>query len=135
MTSAGSAYDLTARVGLAPTVSTPVADEHLAADADGCRERHWLNCSDVLYAGCARSLADAVYWLTDLTAAHPGCRLAAAPLQEGGWAVLAGPGRRAFLLARRVPADEPLLASCLHAWLVTGYGMHDLDDIRVLSKA
>ncbi|MCD7442612.1 hypothetical protein K4B79_30885 [Streptomyces lincolnensis] len=133
VTSAGSAYDLTARVGPAADLGAPVTDEHVVADADACRERPWLTCSDVLYAGCARSPAAAVSWLEGVTAAHPGCRLAAVPLVGGGWAVLDGPGRRALFLGRRVPADRPLLASCLHAWLVAGREVRDLDDIRVLS--
>ncbi|WP_105969448.1 hypothetical protein [Streptomyces geranii] len=129
--SAGRVHEFTVWAGGADSTRATGADEHLAADADTCREHRWLSCSDVLYASRARPSPAALRWLTDVTAAYPGCRLAAAPLAEGGWAILDGTGRSPVLLAPRVPPDQPLLASCLHAWLVTGHEVRDLRDIHM----
>lgn len=132
--SAGRLHEFTAWVGRTDNAGANGPDEHLAADADACREHRWLSCSDVLYTSHVRPSADALRWLTDVTATYPGCRLAAAPLAEGGWAILDGTRRRAALLAPEVPADQPLLASCLHAWLVAGHEVRALHDIRVLRR-
>lgn len=133
-TSAGRLHEFTAWAGCTDDTRATGGDEHLAADADACLEHRWLSCSDVLYTSRVRPSADALRWLTDVTTAYPGCRLAAAPLTEGGWAMLDGTRRRAVLLAPRVPADQPLLASCLHAWLVAGHEIRTLHDVRVLRQ-
>lgn len=123
--SGGRDYEVLARVGPVE----PGADEHFAVDADVCRERRWPACADVLHARYPRPFADAARWLADVTAAHPACRVAATPLAGGGWAVTDGTG---VLLVRQVPPDGPLLASCLHAWLVAGYALRDIEDVHVL---
>jgi hypothetical protein len=110
----------------------PGADEHVAAEAGPCPGIRWPVCADVLHDPFPRPYADAVRRLGDLTAAHPGCRLAAAPLTGGGWAVVDGTSRTVRSLAHRVPPDQPLLASCLHAWLVAGHTLRDIHDIRVV---
>ncbi|MYS93060.1 MULTISPECIES: hypothetical protein [Streptomyces] len=125
ISSGGRHYDVLARVGPADRG----ADEHFAVDADACRERRWAEYADVLHAGRPRSPADAARWLVSVTAAHPACRVVAAPLAGGGWAVADG---TRMLLVRHVPATRPLLASCLHAWLVAGLALRDIEDIRVL---
>lgn len=130
--SAGQAHRLTATAGCAETATASDADTHFAADADACGERRWLRCADVLYAGRTRPPTEAVRWLTAVTAAFPGCRLAAAPLAEGGWAVLDSASPRAVFVALQVPGNRPLLASCLYAWLVTGHQVRDLLNIRVV---
>ncbi|MFH0172825.1 hypothetical protein [Streptomyces cacaoi] len=136
---AGVDYDVLARVGLLepggrPGAGGPVAgaDEHVAAEAGPCPGVRWPVCADVLHERLPRPYADAVRRLGGLAAAHPGCRLAAAPLTGGGWAVVDGTSRTVVPLARRVPADQPLLASCLHAWLVAGHALRDIEDIRVV---
>ncbi|MDQ1070809.1 hypothetical protein [Streptomyces canus] len=133
--SAGHGYVFAVRAGLTGAVRAPGTDEHFAADVDACRNPHWLSCSDVLYAGHPRPSADAGHWLREVMAAFPGCRIAAAPLAGGGWAVLDGSAREAVFLAPEVPADQPLLASCLHAWLLTGHGLRDVAGIQVLQGA
>ena len=131
-TSAGHVYGFTAMTDFAATARASEIDEHFAIDADVCHERRWLGCADVLYASRTRSPAEGVLWLTNITATYPGCRLAAAPLKEGGWAVLDSVSRRAVYVAFRVPWDQPLLASCLHAWLVTGRAVRTLQHIHTV---
>lgn len=131
-TSAGRVYTFTATAGCVETAEASAPDAHFAADADACRERDWLSCADVLYASRIRPSAEAVYWLRGVTAAFPGCRLAAAPLVEGGWAVLDSASRRAVVVALDVPGDQPLLASCLYTWLVTGHDVRVLQNLRVV---
>lgn len=133
-TSAGRTYEFTALAGFARNARAASADEHFAADVDTYHEHCWLSCSDVLYASRVRPSADAVRWLTDVAAAYPGCRLAAAPLTEGGWAIFDGTNRTAVFLAPWVPADQPLLASCLHTWLVARHQVRTLHDIHVLRR-
>ncbi|GGS50393.1 hypothetical protein AB0E75_28725 [Streptomyces griseoviridis] len=130
-TSAGRVYGFSARARRPGAAGVSGGEEHVAADAEVCRDPGWLSCSDVLYTGRARQMPDAVRWLTSVMGAFPGCRLAAAPLAGGGWAVLDDVGRPAALLGPRVPADQPLLASCLYAWLVLGHEVRALDDLRV----
>ncbi|MEU6573569.1 hypothetical protein [Streptomyces sp. NPDC046805] len=136
---AGRDYDVLARVGptepgapLGTDGTTAAVDEHFAAEAGLCLQDRWSACADVLHERHPRPFADTVRRLNDITAAHPGCRLAAAPLAEGGWAVTEGRNRTVVPLARRVPPGEPLLASCLHAWLVAGHALLDIEDIRLL---
>lgn len=112
--------------------TTAAADEHFAADAGLCLKCRWSACVDVLHDRHPRSFIDTARRLHDITAAHPGCRLAAAPLAEGGWAVTEGTAHTVVPLARWVPPDQPLLASCLHAWLVAGHMLRDIEDIRIV---
>ncbi|WP_324785846.1 hypothetical protein [Streptomyces sp. H51] len=141
--SAGRHYHLLAHVGR-PTPAadgppydtddadgTDDTDEHVAAEvAPGSR---WpAVCADVLHDRHPRAFADAARRLDDIAAAHPGCRLVAAPLAAGGWAVAGGRSRTVVPLAHRVRPDEPLLASCLHAWLAAGHTLEEIQDIRVL---
>ncbi|MEV7979195.1 hypothetical protein [Streptomyces sp. NPDC086519] len=136
---AGRDYRVLARAGLTESGdplgadgTTVAADEHFAADAGPRLQGRWWACADVLHDRHPRPFADTVRRLNDITAAHPGCRLAAAPLAEGGWAAADGTSRTVVRLARRVPPGEPLLASCLHAWLVAGHTLRDIEDIRLV---
>lgn len=135
----GRDYDVLARVGrtepddlLGTDGAAAAADEHFAADAGLCLRGRWSACADVLHDRNPHPFADTVRRLKAITAAHPGCSLAAAPLAEGGWAVTEGRNRTVVPLAHRVPSSEPLLASCLHAWLVAGHALRDIEDIRLL---
>lgn len=120
--------------GVPPGTDGPVTgtDEHFAVDADMCTEVRWPACADVLHSRHPRPFADATLLLGDITATHPGCRLAAVPLTRGGWAVTEGTSRTVVPLAHRVPPEQSLLASCLHAWLVAGHTLRDIEDIHVL---
>ncbi|WP_262063891.1 hypothetical protein [Streptomyces sp. STR69] len=137
--SAGREFDVLAWVGLTKPgtpgdADDPVAsvDEHVAVDAELCRQIPWSACADVLHDRHPRPFADAALRLVDIRAAYPGCLLAAAPLTGGGWAVTESTGRTVVSLARQVPPDQPLLASCLHAWLVAGHLLCEIEDIHVL---
>jgi hypothetical protein len=139
MESTGREYDVLAWVGLSEpdtpgNADGPVAstDEHVAVDADLCWQIPWSACADVLHDRHPRPFAEAALRLVNIRAAYPGCRLAAAPLTGGGWAVTEGTGRTVVPLARQVPPDQPLLASCLHAWLVAGHQLCEIEDIHVL---
>ncbi|SHH64140.1 hypothetical protein [Streptomyces sp. 3214.6] len=143
--SAGRSYDVLARVGCTePGPDRPMAgvdehiagvDEHVAVGVGPGPEARWPACADVLHERCPRPFAEAARRLGAITAAHPGCRLAAAPLTGGGWAVTEATSRRVVRLASQVPPDRALLASCLHAWLVAGHTLADIEDIRVLYDA
>ncbi|MDX2678104.1 hypothetical protein [Streptomyces soliscabiei] len=143
--SAGRSYDVLARVGRTePGPDRPMdgvdehiagVDQHVAVDVGQGPEARWPACADVLHERCPRPFAEAARRLGAITAAHPGCRLAAAPLTGGGWAVTEATSRRVVRLASQVPPDRALLASCLHAWLVAGHTLADIDDIRVLYDA
>ncbi|GGS83332.1 hypothetical protein [Streptomyces cinerochromogenes] len=110
----------------------PTADEHFAVDADTCAERRRLDWADVLYGRLPRPPAAAARWLAEVTARHPACALAAVPVTDGGWMAVAGAAGRGTptVLAGTVPPDQPLLASCLHAWLVRGHALADLAYVR-----
>ncbi|MFJ9566599.1 hypothetical protein ACIRQQ_42020 [Streptomyces fuscichromogenes] len=130
---------MSARVGSAKAgapghADGPVAgtDEHVAVDAGPGPQVPWAACADVLHDPCPRPFAEAALRLVDLRAACPGCLLAATPVTGGGWAVTEGAGRTVVPLAVHVPPDQPLLASCLHAWLVAGRPLCDIEDIHVL---
>ncbi|KUN03122.1 hypothetical protein AQI95_24490 [Streptomyces yokosukanensis] len=112
-------------------VPGPATDEHFTADAEACFGRR-LACADVLYARRPRSLAAAVRWLAEVRARQPACGLAAAPVADGGWLAVSGSTRGATstVLAAAVPPDQPLLASCLHAWVVCGYSLAELEHVR-----
>lgn len=85
-----------------------------------------LECADVLYGSVARPAAEAVRWLADARAAGPACRLAATPLTDGGWAAAAGTDPGVVALTCRVPPEQWLFASCLHAWLVADLPLSQL---------
>ncbi|MFJ6211873.1 hypothetical protein ACIQGZ_00800 [Streptomyces sp. NPDC092296] len=108
----------------------PVRDEHLAVDLDRCRERRWLDCADVLQGSRPCPAADAACRLAEITAAHPGCGLAAVPLVGGGWAAVGGADRRVVTLPCRTPPQWSLLPSCLHGWLVAGGSLRELVSAR-----
>ncbi|MFI6691307.1 hypothetical protein ACIBLA_05990 [Streptomyces sp. NPDC050433] len=122
-----------------------VIDEHFAVDVDACRESRLLDCADVLQGSRARSVADTLRRLTDLTSTHPSCGIVALPLAgvggTGGWAVTGGPDRAAVLVPRRPYRTYPthpasrevsLLPSCLHAWLVAGRSLREWPYARVV---
>ncbi|MFE3828392.1 hypothetical protein [Streptomyces sp. NPDC059092] len=111
-------------------------DEHLAVDADACRDPRRLECADVLQTGRSRPLAGALRWLAETRAAHPGARLIAAPLSGGGWMAAGGDGERCVVLlpygtaSRPAPPRWSLVPSCLHGWLVAGHSLRELRDLR-----
>ncbi|WP_329314657.1 hypothetical protein [Streptomyces sp. NBC_01262] len=117
---------LLARAGVEDARRATVLDEHLAVDADACRDLRRLECADVLYGSVARPAAEAVRWLADARAAGPACRLAATPLTDGGWAAAAGTDPGVVALTCRVPPEQWLFASCLHAWLVADLPLSQL---------
>jgi hypothetical protein len=130
---------LLARVGVEDARRAMVLDEHLAVDADACRDRRRLECADVVYGSLPRPLAEAVRWLADIRAASAGCCLAAVPLIDGGWAAAGGKGPGTVVLACLVPPEQWLFVSCLHAWLVTGLRLSELEaaypQVKVLSAS
>ncbi|MET8975573.1 hypothetical protein ABZX85_08120 [Streptomyces sp. NPDC004539] len=119
----GRTYGVTARPG------TGGEDEHFAVDVDRCAESRWRACADVLYTRRPSPPEVAVRRVAEILAAHPSCRVAGAAVRGGGWAVTDG---TEVLLIRRVPVHRPLLVSCLHAWLVAGYALGDIEEVRVI---
>lgn len=116
---------LVARTGTAGHCWTSVLDEHLAVDADVCRDPNRLECADVLH-GSPRPAREAARWLADVWSSKPGCRLAAVPLTEGGWAVRGGTDPDVVTVPCRVPPEQWLFVSCLHAWLVAGLPLSEI---------
>ncbi|MEV7504906.1 hypothetical protein [Streptomyces sp. NPDC093018] len=118
----------------------PEGDEHCAVNAEAAPENRRLACADVLYGVRPRPPAAAAHWLTGVAARHPWCALAAVPLSGGGWLALAGAaagerGGGPRVVAEAVGPDQPLLASCLHAWLVGGRSLAELAYVRPLRQA
>ncbi|MFF5403687.1 hypothetical protein ACFY8K_04580 [Streptomyces misionensis] len=109
-------------------------DEHYAVDAETVAENRRSACADVLYTVRPRPREAAARWLAEVSARHPGCALAAAPVTGGGWLAVAGAGRDSgpTPVARAIGPDQPLLASCLHAWLVRGGSLAELAYVRTL---
>ncbi|WP_188268234.1 MULTISPECIES: hypothetical protein [unclassified Streptomyces] len=85
-------------------VGPSVVDEHLVVDVDACRSGSLLECADVLQGSRAHPVARALRRLSDLTAAHPTCGLAAVPLAvdgaggASGWALAHGSDRPVVLI-------------------------------------
>ncbi|TWV31668.1 hypothetical protein FRZ03_34915 [Streptomyces misionensis] len=121
-----------ARVRPGAASARGAADEHCAVDAGTVAEHRRPACADVLYTVRPRPRGAAVRWLAEMSARYPGCALAAAPVTGGGWLALAGGGRGGgpTPVARAVGPDQPLLASCLHAWLVQGRSLAELAYVR-----
>ncbi|MFR9787751.1 hypothetical protein ACL07V_03580 [Streptomyces sp. MB22_4] len=141
MGSAGSGAEVIAEAGRVRSGSraVPEGDEHYAVNAEAALENRRLACADVLYAVRPRPPAAAAHWLTRVAARHPSCALAAAPVTGGGWLALtgsAGGGRGGGprVVAGAVGPDQPLLASCLHAWLVRGRSLAELAYVRPLRQ-
>ncbi|MGQ4487145.1 hypothetical protein ACN6LM_004172 [Streptomyces sp. SAS_281] len=115
---------------------TSVIDEHLVVDVDACADASLLECGDVLQGSRASSVAVALRRVADLVAAHPACGVAAVPLGGGlsGWVVAGGPDRCAILVPSRArsSAEQSLLPSCLHAWLVAGRSLREWPGARVV---
>ena len=123
-------------------------DQHFAVDASRpersapdlhadstVREACWRRrqkCADVLYDSGPRTPAEATQRLAYLMAAHPGCGLVALPLVGGGWAAVGSGSQRVVVVALgpQVPHGDPLFASCLHGWLVSGHALDELADAR-----
>lgn len=111
-------------------------DEHFAVDIDSGEKLIWRDCADVLYGIRPLTLDAAVENLRSLTADHPGCRLAAVPVDSGGWVVACGPDRFRVMVKRPAGRPEPdrtnwsLLPSCLHGWLATGHSLRELPSAR-----
>lgn len=112
-----------------------VIDEHLVVDVDACRDGSLLDCADVLQARRAHSVAGALHRLAELTSAHPACGIAAVPLAgaggASGWAMAGGSARSVVLVPHgpcrpyQASAEQSLLPSCLHAWLVAGRSLRE----------
>ncbi|MYU03606.1 hypothetical protein GTY81_06780 [Streptomyces sp. SID8366] len=141
MGTAGSSAEVIAEAGhvRAGTGALPEGDEHCAVNAEAAPENRRLACADVLYGTRPRPSASAARWLTRLAARHPSCALAAVPLAQGGWLALAGPAGRGrgggpLVVAAAIGPDQPLLASCLHAWLVEGRPLAELAYVRPLRQ-
>lgn len=132
--------DASLRVRLRPVRrvhGSSVIDEHLVVDVDTCRDGSLLDCADVLQGSRAHSSADALRRLADLMTAHPACGIAAVPLAgagaggSGGWALADGYDRSVVLVPHgpRRPqegsAEQSLLPSCVHAWLVAGRSLRE----------
>ncbi|MEO3974736.1 hypothetical protein [Streptomyces sp. CAU 1734] len=112
---------------LPPRVWLPaLVDEHLAVDADLCRDERVLGCADVLLCGGRLPLGEAWHRLTGLTAARPGCRLAAVPLIGGGLLAAEGAERRPVVVPCAPVSGWSLLPSCLHTWLTAGRELAEL---------
>ncbi|MFE2940492.1 hypothetical protein ACFXKG_15730 [Streptomyces sp. NPDC059255] len=137
----------------------PPLDEHLAVDADACRDPGRLECADVLQTGRTRPATDALRWLAETRASHPGARLIAAPLPGGGWAAAGDDGDRGGVLlppgvfpspgvlvpsgaflpygtpygtpSGRTTPGWSLVPSCLHGWLVAGHTLRELCEPRL----
>ncbi|MEU5210795.1 hypothetical protein [Streptomyces sp. NPDC020742] len=120
-------------------------DEHVAVDAERCRDERWLACADVLHGARPWPPESAVGWLRDLLSRYTGCRLAGIPLIGGGWAVAERIGscrllRSAFIRSAPPPPgrtraawEYSLMASCLHGLVVTGHPLEELLPLTVLS--
>ncbi|MBA6439130.1 hypothetical protein [Streptomyces sp. GMR22] len=121
---------LLARTGLAGTHRAAVLDEHLTVDADVCSDAQGLDCADVLRGSRPRPRAEAVRWLAEIGPAGSGCRLAAVPLTGGGWAARGGTDPGVVALPCRVPPEQWLFVSCLHAWLVAGLPLSGMLEAR-----
>ncbi|MGW4886640.1 hypothetical protein [Streptomyces murinus] len=137
----GSGAEVIAEAGQVRTGARalPEGDEHCAVNAEAAPENRRLACADVLYGVRPRPPASALHWLTGVAARHPSCALAAVPLSGGGWLALAGSAARGRgggprVVAEAVGADQPLLASCLHAWLVEGRSLAELAYVRPLRQ-
>jgi hypothetical protein len=113
------------------------SDEHFAVDADSGEKRRWRECADVLYGTRPLPLDAACARLRAMAADHPGSRLTAVPLEDGGWAVASGPNGCRIVLRRHAGRPDParvdwsLLPSCLHGWLVTGNSLRELPSVDV----
>ncbi|WNI23858.1 hypothetical protein [Streptomyces sp. ITFR-16] len=130
--------DTSLRVLLGPVGrvhGSSVIDEHLVVDVDTCRDGSLLDCADVLQGSRAHSAAGALHRLASLVAAHPACGIAAVPLAgaggSGGWALADGYDRSVVLVPQdhrppqAGPAEQSLLPSCVHAWLVAGRSLRE----------
>ncbi|MEU3027049.1 hypothetical protein ACPCBC_01595 [Streptomyces incarnatus] len=142
MGAAGSGTELIAEAGHVRSGARALTegDEHFAVNAEAAPENRRLACADVLYGVRPRPPASAARWLTRVAARHPSCALAAVPLSGGGWLALAGSaaggrGGGPRVVAEAVGPDQPLLASCLHAWLVEGRSLAELAYVRPLRQA
>lgn len=124
--------EVVAYPGARGDASQGVLDEHFAVDAGQCSRARWLQCADVLYTCRRRSWAAAVGWLSLVTEQFPGCRLAAAALEGGGWAVQSGadgvPARVASACRRAA------VASCVHGWIVAGGSLEDLEEVQCVLR-
>ncbi|MGV9847314.1 hypothetical protein ACWDWU_00705 [Streptomyces sp. NPDC003442] len=121
---------LLARTGLTGIRRAAVLDEHLTVDADVCADARGLDCADVLRGSRPRPPAEAVRWLAEIGPAGPGCRLAAVPLTGGGWVARGGTDPGVVTLPCRVPPEQWLFVSCLHAWLVAGLPLSGMLEAR-----
>ncbi|MGW6744974.1 hypothetical protein ACWGDX_30265 [Streptomyces sp. NPDC055025] len=110
-------------------------DEHLAVDLDAGKAQSQLDCADVLHGSRPQPTAEALRRLTAVTAAHRGCLLAAIPLIGGGWAVMTS--EDLCLVTCRTTrsstrAEQSLFPSCIHAWLVAGHSLRELESATVV---
>ncbi|WP_411143339.1 hypothetical protein [Streptomyces sp. x-80] len=119
----GAPPDVTEPPGLAPPPDD--IDEHFAVDAESGAADRWLDCADVLHGHRPRPERAALRWAENVLTRRTGCRLAALPLPDGGWAVAERTGSRLLLPTTApgrplTPMECSLVASCLHGLLVAG---------------
>ncbi|MYU50587.1 MULTISPECIES: hypothetical protein [Streptomyces] len=113
-------------------------DEHFAVDAESGAADRWLDCADVLHGHRPRPERAALRWVENVLTRRTGCRLAALPLPDGGWAVAERTGSRrlppsASASGRPLtPMECSLVASCLHGLLVAGDAGEALLSLTVL---
>lgn len=136
-----SALPLSSLLAAEDTSPRSVREEHFAVDLDAGWGPRWLDSADVLYGSLPRCAAEARRQFERLARAHPGCRLLALPLIEGGWAMAqgrvwhrlgysgsaarhGGPGR----------AEQSLVPSCVHGWLTAGHALHTVRTVTVVQS-
>ena len=122
---------LRASAGASQPGGPEVLDEHFVVNADGSHPPRWLDCADVLYSSRVRSTEAASRWLFGIAAARNECRIAAAPLARGGWAVLDPTGKQVALIPVAAPGREWLLPSCLLGWLTAGGTLDELTSAQL----
>lgn len=123
----------------------PSLHDHFAVDVDLCAEERWLCCADLLHGSVPRPREHAMRWVADVLAARIGCRLAALPLDDGGWAVAERRGSREPVRRCLAPApswcggpptaaEHALLPSCLYGWAAAGRPLRRLASMVVLTR-
>lgn len=100
-------------------------DEHFVVDTDVDRGSRRYAFADVVTASRPRPARAAAHRLGVVLARCPAAAFAGVPLAGGGWAARTPRENRPVLLGQAVTGN-PLLPSCLHAWLVAGGTLAEL---------